>query len=63
MLPDDSKARCAQMLEETLRQMNVNDHFDPAPKEKIDPYSDQVLRQAVVEWLIETNQVLFTIFL
>jgi hypothetical protein len=63
MLPDDSKARRAQMLEESLCQTNVDDHFEPASKEeKIDPYSDEVLKQAAVEWLIETNQVQYHIF-
>lgn len=61
MLPEDTKTRRAQVLEETLRQSNVEDHFKPAPKdersEKIEPYSDELFKQAAIEWLIETNQV------
>jgi hypothetical protein len=58
MLPEDSKARRAQVLEENLRQTNVNDHFKPAPKEeKPEPFSDELFKQAAIEWLIETNQV------
>ena len=52
MLPEDMKTRRAQTLEENLRQMNVNDHFKPAP------YSDELFKQAAIEWLIETNQVM-----
>ena len=59
MLPEDTKARRAQVLEENLRQTNVNDHFKPAPKEaQRDLYTDELFRQASVEWLIETNQVM-----
>ena len=58
MLPEDSKARHAQILEENLRQTNVNDHFKPAPKEeKPEPFSDELFKQAAIEWLVETNQV------
>lgn len=58
MLPEDSKARRAQVLEENLQQTNVNDHFKPAPKEeKLEPFSDELFKQAAIAWLIETNQV------
>jgi hypothetical protein len=58
MLPEDTKARRAQVLEEHLQQTNVNDHFKPAPKEeKPEPFSDELFKQAAIEWLIETNQV------
>ena len=58
MLPEDSKARRAQVLEENLQQTNVNDHFKPAPKEeKPEPFSDELFKQAAIDWLIETNQV------
>ena len=59
MLPEDTKTCRAQTLEENLRQTNVNDHFKPAPKEeKPEPYSDDLFKQAAIEWLIETNQVM-----
>jgi len=58
MLPEDSKARRAQVLEENLQQTNVNDHFKPAPKEeKPEPFSDELFKNAAIDWLIETNQV------
>ena len=57
MLPEDSKARRAQVLEES-QQTNDNDHFKPAPKEeKPEPFSDELFKQTAIEWLIETNQV------
>jgi hypothetical protein len=60
MLPEDSKARRTQALDENLRQTNVNDHFKLAPiEEKPEPYSDELLKQAAIEWLIETNQVTY----
>ena len=61
MLPEDSKARRVQVLEENLWQTNVNDHFKPAPKgeieEKLEPFSDELFKGAAIDWLIETNQV------
>ena len=27
-------------------------------EEKLDPYSDETFKQAAIEWLIETNQVI-----
>ena len=58
MLPEDSKARRAQVLKESLQQTNVNDHFKPAPKEeKSEPFSDELFKQTAIEWLIEKNQV------
>jgi hypothetical protein len=60
MLPEDSKARRAQMLEDKL-QTNVNDHFKPAPKQDKPepPYSDEIFNQAAIEWLVETDQVIW----
>ena len=59
MLPEVTKSRHAQVLEENLWQMNVNDHFKPAPKEaQPELYSDEFFKQASVKWLIETNQVM-----
>jgi len=50
MLPEDTKARRAQVLEENLRQTNVNDHFKAAPKEaQPELYSDEFFKQASME--------------
>ena len=57
MLPEDSKARRAALLE-SLRQTNVTKHFSEAkPEDKPSPYSDELFRQAAVQYLIETDQV------
>ena len=59
MLPEDTKAYCAQVLNENLWQTNVNNHFKAAPKE-VQPelYSDEFFKQASIKWLTETNQVM-----
>lgn len=60
MLPDDMEARQEKMTEENVRQSHVNEHFKVAtPKDKPQPYSDEILNEAVRKWLIETNQVFF----
>jgi len=60
MLPDDTKARWEKMTNENVRQSHVDDHFKVAtPEDKPQPYSDELLNEAVREWLIETNQVCF----
>ena len=57
MLPEDSKACCTALLE-SLRQTNVTEHFFEAkPEDKPSPYSDELFRQAAVQYLIETDQV------
>ena len=57
MLPEDSKARRAALLE-SLRQTNVTEHFSEAkPEDKPSPYSDELFRRAAVQYLIETDQV------
>ena len=57
MLPEDSKAHCAVLLE-SLHQTNVTKHFSEAkPEDKPSPYSDELFRQAVVQYLIKTDQV------
>ena len=57
MLPEDTKARRVE-LHEKLQQTDVPDHFKPAPpKEKPQPYSDEIFMEAAIQWLIETDQV------
>lgn len=59
MLPEDTKARHAQVLKENLRQMNVNNHFKAAPKEaQPELYSDEFFKQASIKWLTKMNQVM-----
>jgi hypothetical protein len=58
MLPGDTKARKVAHLEK-LRQTAVHDHYKPIPlEEKPQPYSDEIFKDAAIEWLIATDQVL-----
>jgi hypothetical protein len=58
MLPEDTKERRQALADQTLRQSAVNDHFKPAtPEDKPTRYSDELFKEAAIEWLIETNQV------
>lgn len=58
MLPEDTKERRQALAEQTLRQSAVDDHFKPAtPEDKPTPYSDELFKEAAIQWLIETNQV------
>ena len=57
MLPDDTKASRAAALE-TLLQTQVNAHFKVAdPNDKPIPFSDELFKEAAIQWLIETDQV------
>ena len=56
MLPEDSKARRNALLE-SLRQTNVTEHFAEKPEDKPSPYSDELFKQAAIQYLIETDQV------
>ena len=59
MLPEDSKAR-RDAVAEKLKQLQVNDHFTVIPEEeKPTPYTDEVFKEVVIQWLIETDQVPF----
>jgi trans-aconitate methyltransferase len=58
MLPEDTKKRRAVMVEETLRQSQVNEHFEKAkPEDKPKVYTDEIFNEAAIQWLIETDQV------
>lgn len=60
MLPDDAKERRSQ-AHEALKQTRVGDHFttvNPADDhKKLEPFSQEVFREAAIQWLIETDQV------
>ncbi|KAF8186318.1 hypothetical protein BJ912DRAFT_469614 [Pholiota molesta] len=56
MLPDDTKARRAAALD-ALLQTQVDGHFKVAtPEDKPEPYSDELFKEAAIQWLIETDQ-------
>ena len=57
MLPEDTRERRAALLE-SLRQTNVTEHFaETQPEERPAPYSDDLFKEAAIQWLIETDQV------
>ncbi|KAF8338598.1 hypothetical protein F5887DRAFT_889826 [Amanita rubescens] len=57
MLPEDTKARRAALLEETLRQTEVDEHFTKQkPEDRPQPYSDKLFEEVAIQWLIETDQ-------
>jgi hypothetical protein len=57
MLPEDSKAHKAE-LHKTMQQLQVNDHFKVVPpEEKPRLYSNELFKEAAIQWLIETDQV------
>ena len=58
MLPEDSKA-CCDAVAEKLKQLQVNDHFMVIPEEEKPTYTDEVFKEAAIQWLIETDQVPF----
>ncbi len=58
MLPEDTKKRRSAIVEETLRQSRVHEHFDKAkPEDKPKVYTDEIFNEAAIQWLIETDQV------
>jgi len=43
-----------------LKQSQVDDHFTVIPEEeKPTPYTDELFKEAAIQWLIETDQVPF----
>ncbi|PPQ81719.1 hypothetical protein CVT26_007781 [Gymnopilus dilepis] len=55
-LPSDTQQQRESVADE-LVQTAVNDHFKTAtPEDKPPPYSDELFKQAALEWLLETNQ-------
>jgi hypothetical protein len=58
MLPEDTKKRRVSMIEDSLYQSQVHEHFDMAkPEDKPKVYTDEIFKEAAIRWLIETNQV------
>ena len=56
MLPTDTKARRKQA--EAQQQSRLDPHLvKKAPAARVVKYSDHVFRQAAIEWLIATDQV------
>ncbi|KIK92390.1 hypothetical protein PAXRUDRAFT_147465 [Paxillus rubicundulus Ve08.2h10] len=56
MLPEDAQERKLATIT-SVKQGTLDDHVrEVAPMEHVIPYSDKLLHEAVVEWLISTNQ-------
>ncbi|KAI9441106.1 hypothetical protein F5148DRAFT_988976, partial [Russula earlei] len=57
MLPEDSKTRCKEALDKVMEQSQVDDHFHPTnPDDRPMPYSNEVFKEAALQWLIKTDQ-------
>ena len=60
MIPEDAKARHEEATANAKKQTQVNDHFHQVnPEDKPAPYSDELFKAAAIQWLIETDQVIF----
>ncbi|KAH7924808.1 hypothetical protein BV22DRAFT_1012537, partial [Leucogyrophana mollusca] len=56
-LPDDVKKRKEAIALANAKQARIDGHLrEPAPTERVIPYTDALYREASCEWLIETNQ-------
>ena len=48
----------AKVAQDREKQQSINPHFPKAaPSERILPYTDELFRDAAIQWLIETHQV------
>lgn len=60
MLPGNAKEHCSQ-VHEVLKQTQVSNHFmtvNPAnDHKKLEQFSQELFREAAIQWLIETDQV------
>ena len=66
MLPEDSATRKAAALEATakLHQGRVDEHFETLkPSDRPISYSDTAFCEAALQWLIQTDQVWWSLFL
>lgn len=45
--------------EDVSKQSSLDPHLEERPKETFIPYSDPLFREAAIEWLIATDQVIF----
>ena len=59
MLPEDSQKRQKDAVM-TAEQSTVDSHFQDVPR--VQPYSDDLMKEAAIKWLIQTNQVCSTNF-
>jgi len=56
MLPKDSKSRRQATMKDT--QQRLDPHLEEKrPVERVIPYTDDLFRNAAIEWLVSTDQV------
>jgi hypothetical protein len=64
MIPEDAKMRRQEAIANAKEQTQVDDHLRQVkPKEKPVAYSDELFKEAVIQWLIETDQVYYVCLL
>jgi hypothetical protein len=62
-LPKAVKSRKdAKTAEDRSKQSSLDPHLEEQQKEIFVPYSDSLFREAAIEWLIATDQVIFNLF-
>jgi hypothetical protein len=50
-----------EAAEATLKQSRLDGHLQEVPrKERIVPYTDALFREAAIEWLVATDQVIIS---
>ena len=56
MLPKDAKTRHQETMRDT--QQHLDPHLEEiAPRARVTPYTDDLFRDATIEWLVSTDQV------
>jgi hypothetical protein len=58
MIPEDARARRQDAIANVKEQSQVDDHFAHVNHEdRPAPFSDELFKDAAIQWLIETDQV------
>jgi hypothetical protein len=55
MLPNDTKNRRNTSMKDT--QQRLDPHLEEKPRERVIPYTDDLFREAAIQWLVSTDQV------
>ena len=56
MIPKDVKARCEAAITNAQQQTQAEDHFYCInPEDKPTPYTDEILKEGAIQWLVETD--------
>jgi hypothetical protein len=58
MLPKDAQKRRREVQAASEAQSRLDSHLREKPqKERVIPYTDDIFREAAIEWLVSTDQV------